>query len=182
MRAIEQHYSLRDTYTYAVPPRLQPMSVAREGVLAGTFAAAGVVLVFSVLDVRLADWLFTPTLLGTGIGHLLGIDVMATSATAAIVGYTAFHFAAFIALASLVAGVVRRAQQDARVLWAALLLVAVIELAFAGFVVLLGQMSYTASIAWPQLALGNLLGWLFLGGWMWRRHPELGAELGAALR
>ena len=171
------------TQAYALPawPR-RSMSVLREGLLAGTFAAAGVALVYSVLDVKLVEGLFTPSLLGAGLGHLLGLDVMTRSTAGAVIGYTVLHFAAFIVLATVVAAIVRRARRDARVLGAALLVVAVVELAFAGFVALLGQTSYTAHAGWPQLALGNVLGWLLLGGWMWWQHPELRDEFAAGVR
>ena len=156
-------------------------SVAREGLVAGAFAAAGVALAFAVLDVRLVEPLFTPALLGYGMGRLFGIDAMTGSSTAAAIGYTLFHFAAFIALATVVSAIVRRAREQASVLAGALLVVAIAELGFYGFVALLGQTSLTAAAAWPQLVLGNVLGCLLLGGWMWRAHPELQRECAQAV-
>ncbi len=152
-----------------------------EGLAAGAFAATGVAAAFYVLDLRLAEPLFTPTLLGRGLGGVLGLPWMTASAGAAVVVYTAFHYAAFVALATAVAAVVRRARRDASVLAAALLVVAVAELAFYGFVAVLGQVSATAAAAEPQLALGNALGLLLTGGWIWRAHPELRPEFAAAV-
>ena len=155
--------------------------VLAEGLAAGAFAATGVAAAFYVLDLRLAERLFTPTLLGRGLGGVLGLPWLTASAGAAAAGYTVFHYAAFVALATAVAALVRRARRDASVLAAALLIVAVAELAFYGFVAVLGQVSATAAAAEPQLALGNALGLLLLGGWVWRAHPELRPEFAAAV-
>lgn len=148
-------------------------SVAREGVLAGTCAAAGVAAMFALLDARGGAWLRTPTLLGAGLERLLGLRALADSAAAAVAGYTLAHFAAFVLLATLVAATVRRAQRDAQALGAALLLFAVTELAFCGFVALLAETTDSGAALWLQLALGNVLGWVLLGGWTWRAHPEV---------
>jgi len=152
----------------------QERSVVREGVLAGTFAATGVAAAFALLDGRLVgQWLFTPSLLGAGLARLLGLHAIAGSTLGAAIAYTVVHFAAFVLLATIVAMALRRAQYDARALAAVLLLFAVAEVAFGGFLALLTQTSATAAAAWPQLALGNVLGWLLLGGWMWHAHPEV---------
>jgi ABC-type Fe3+-siderophore transport system permease subunit len=179
MRTIED---IETTATYPACPNRAERSVMREGVVAGTFAAAGVAAAFSTLDAVLAEPLFTPTLLGSGLGRLLGIGAMSGSTVGAVVGYALFHVAAFIALATIVAAIVRRARRDARELGAALLVLAIVELAFYGFVALLAQTSYTASQAWPQLVTGNVLGWVLLGAWQWRTHPELGGEFTDAVR
>lgn len=157
-------------------------SVVQEGLRAGTVAAAGVALLFAAMDLTRGEPLATPVLLGSAVGRALGVAVMAGSASGAVLGYSVLHLAAFVAIATAVAAVVRRARGDASVLAAALLLVAVAEFAFCGLVAVLAETTLTVDETWPRLALGNVLGVALLGGWTWRAHPELRGEFADAVR
>ena len=79
------------------------------------------------------------------------------------------------------AGVVHLARRHAAALACALLLFAIAEASFFVAITLLGDASRTGAAMWPQLATGNVVGTLLLGGWLWRRHPELRGEVAEGL-
>ena len=151
----------------------------REGLIAGALAASGVAIWFLVVDLLAGVPLDTPTRLGQAVASLLGLASVADPV--AVLGYTALHYGAFAVLGVAAAAVVHLAQRHATVLAAVLLVFVVGEMGFFAMLGLLSQTTVTFALAWFEVAVGNLLGWLVLGAVLWRRHPELGGGFSAAL-
>ena len=146
--------------------------VWREGVTAGVLGAAGVALWFFVVDLIGGQPLHTPGLLGKAmlsvLGHGIAHDVLFNAAA-----YTVFHVLAFAGvgvLASVLVEVTRRIPQVAVGL---LLFFAVFEVGFYFVAVVLARSEILGAIAWYQILAANLLAAVLMGGYLWRRHPEL---------
>jgi hypothetical protein len=153
----------------------------REGVTAGALAATGVALWFFVVDLLAGTPLFTPIQLGTALATALGLHSVAQSAIAAVIGYTLFHYAAFVAMGLAAAAVTHLARQEPHVLAGALLTFVVAEVGFYSLVALLRETTLTGTLTWQQIAAGNLIGCYLLGARIWRAHPELRREFADAL-
>jgi hypothetical protein len=156
-----------------------PRSIVGEGVRAGSLAATGVALGFLVADLAFGMPFVTPELLGRGAASVVGLTDVTRAA--AVTGYTALHYVAFSALGVVAAAVVRLAGRHASVLAGALLVFAIVEVAFAGLVAVLHASTATGTVTWIQLVAGNVLGWVLLALALRRRHPELRGGLGAAV-
>jgi hypothetical protein len=156
-------------------------SAIREGLVAGSLAAAAVAAWFFVVDVVAAQVFFTPVRLGQAVGRVFGIAPMADSKTVAFISYTIIHFAAFIAVASLAAALVHFARRQPSVLAGVFLLFIVSEALIYGFIALLHATEVLQHLTWPLIAVGNLIGALVIGWKLWRDHPGLGRDLDSAL-
>jgi hypothetical protein len=157
-------------------------SVAAEGTRAGSYAASGVAVGFLVADAMHGMPFVTPQLLGGGVASVLGLDGLAYSPTALVVGYTLLHYAAFALLGILAAAVIRVARRDTSVLAGALLVFAIVEVAFAGLVALLHATTTTGTMTWIQLVGGNVVGCALLALVLRRDHPELRSGFEAGVR
>src|SRR4051812_4018129 len=80
-------------------------SVFRDGVIAGTLGATAVAILFFIVDVVAGHPLHTPLGLGRGLISVLGPGAN-DSNVVVIAAYTLFHYAAFIAVATLAAVIV----------------------------------------------------------------------------
>jgi hypothetical protein len=155
-------------------------TIARDGIVAGILGATAVAFWFLVLDVIYRHAFATPEALGRGLLGILG--PRGSEGAAVFVGaYTVFHFAAFIAVGLLVAAIVHWAEREPTVLAGAMLLFVVFEIGFYGLSSALSDMPFFGTLAWAQVATGNLIAALVMGTYMWRKHPELRRELDHAL-
>src|SRR4051812_29151265 len=110
------HADVSDVAGTSMNDGRRDVGTLREGSMAGALAAAGVALWYLFRDLMAGHALFTPQLLGQGLGQLLGIRAMSDGTATAILGYTLVHFAGFIALGVIAAAVVRMAARQATVL------------------------------------------------------------------
>src|ERR1700761_4716045 len=95
-------------------------SIFRDGLVAGALGATSVAIVFFPIDCLAGQPLQTPFLLANG---LLGIVHLAMANKPAVVAiYTVFHYAAFIAVACVAAGIIHWAERVPSVLAGAFLL------------------------------------------------------------
>jgi hypothetical protein len=113
--------------------------------------------------------------------HDTHVQPVAQSATAAVIGYTLFHCAAFVALGLAAVAVTHLARREPHVLAGALLTFVVAEVGFYSLVALLRETTLTGTLTWQQIAAGNLIGCYLLGARIWRAHPELRREFADAL-
>ena len=131
---------------------------------------------FFVIDLVAGQPLRTPGLLGKALLGVLGHGIDNTvffNATA----YTVFHVLAFIGIgfvASELAEVSRRVPQLPAGL---LVLFAVFECGFYFFAMLISKPDILGGLAWYQIGAANLVAALLMGGYLWRRHPEIGPAL-----
>ena len=151
-----------------------------EGLGAGTLGAAGVALWFFVVDLLAGQPLYTPALLGKAMLSILGHGIehgVLFNATA----YTIFHVLSFMGvgcLASVLVDVTRRIPQVAVGL---LLFFAVFEVGFYFVAMTLARAEILGAIAWYQILAANLLAAILMGGYLWRKHPELAPTVQHAL-
>lgn len=167
-------------------------AIIREGVLAGVIGATSVVLWFLLIDLTAGQPLRTPALLGRaafGVSGELGrayFDLFGDPQVGAsdlpfVIGYTGFHYFAFILAGLLVSVIVQWAEEEPTVLAGALILFVVFEVAFHGLLTAFRAFPVLGVLAWQNVAIGNLVAAVAMGAYMWRTHPALGDELRYAL-
>lgn len=181
---MKSHIESRDNGVGTVGASKNPASrddvhVLREGTTAGVLAATGVALWYLIRDLMAGHALYTPLLLGQGVGQLVGVQTM--SATAAVLGFTAIHVIGFVTLGVVAAAIVRMARRNATVLAGAFLLFVVAEMTFYVAIGLLNQGTVDGVLGWSQLAAGNIIGCGLLGLTLLRNHPELPNEFRLAM-
>lgn len=154
-------------------------SSTREGVIAGIIGATVVAIWFLLVDAIAGHPLYTPTVLGAGVFSVFG-DTTHDGALVHLLVYTVLHYAAFMVTGIIVALVVHRAEAEPSVLVVFTLLFIIFELGFYGLAALLAE-TRLQSLAWYQIAAGNLLAAVSMGAYMWRTHPALGREFAHAL-
>jgi len=155
--------------------------VLREGLVTGLLGGSGVALWFLLVDAVAGAPLYTPTALGAA---LFALDPEALSPVASllvIAGYTAFHYAAFVAVGCVAVLLIHLAEKQPEVLALFLILFVVMEMGFYGLVAAFSATRLLNGLEWYQIALGNLLATLLMGSYLWRTHPALRTGFGDAL-
>lgn len=155
-------------------------TVMRDGVAAGALGATAVALWFLGIDTVYAQPLATPAALGRGVMRLFGPpgnDSMMTF----VVGYTVFHYFTFILAGILLSVIVYWAQRQPTVLAGAMMLFVAFEIGFYALSAALQESPFLGALGWAQVASGNLVAAVVMGGYMWRAHPELKDEFSYAL-
>jgi hypothetical protein len=155
-------------------------SIMRDGIVSGVLGATAVALWFLGLDTLYARPLATPTALGRGLLRIFGPPGDEGVLTF-VVGYTIFHYFAFIVAGVLLAVIVHWARRQPTVLAGAMMLFVAFEIGFYGLSAALQESPFLGALGWAQVATGNLIAALVMGGYMWRTHPELKEELSYAL-
>lgn len=148
----------------------------REGLVVGVLGASVVALWFLAVDVVAGQPLQTPAALGGAL--LAGVGV---TGTAAVLGYTVFHYAAFAAVGLLAAYSTRLAERQPVVLALFVVLFVVFEVGFYGMTAVLHMSQILGQLTWIQIAIGNLLATAAMGGYLWRAHPSIARNLQLAL-
>ena len=155
-------------------------SIVRDGIVAGLLGATAVAVWFLGIDLIYAHAFATPAALGRGLLRLFGPPGM-EGTTAFVIGYTIFHYATFIGVGLLVSVIVHWAQTQPAVLAGAMMLFVAFEIGFYALSAALQESPFLGTLGWAQVASGNLIAALVMGGYMWRTHPELKDELSYAL-
>lgn len=156
-------------------------TVAREGLIAGVLGATSVALWFFFIDLLRQQPFETPYLLGQALFLRLGEPPAAGAVAAVVLGYTIFHYAAFIVVGLIAVAIVHRALTEPSVLAGAFILFVIFEVAFHALLSMFGSIPVLGAIAWYNVAVGNLIAALTMGTYIWRTHPELRGELNQAL-
>lgn len=155
-------------------------TVMRDGIVAGILGATAVALWFLGVDMLYAHPLATPAALGRGLLRLFGPPGEEGMMTF-VVAYTIFHYFAFILAGTLLAVIVHWARSQPTVLAGAMMLFVAFEIGFYGLSAALQESPFLGALGWGQVASGNLIAALVMGGYMWRAHPELKDEFDYAL-
>ncbi|HET9010308.1 MAG TPA: hypothetical protein VFN38_00770 [Gemmatimonadaceae bacterium] len=155
-------------------------TIMRDGIVAGLLGATAVALWFLGLDSLYAHPLATPEALGRGLLRVFGPPGNEGPLTF-VVGYTIFHYFAFIVAGVLLAVIVHWARSQPTVLAGAMMLFVAFEIGFYGLSSALQESPFLGALGWAQVATGNLIAALVMGGYMWRAHPELKEEFSYAL-
>lgn len=155
--------------------------VLREGAVAGILGGTAVDLWFFVVDLAAGAPLFTPVALGAA---LFGLDPGPGARRLQLLlvaGYTVFHYAAFLAVGLLAAGLLHLADREPALLALYFILFEVLELGFHGMVAILHETRLLDGLEWYQIALGNLVASALMGSYLWYSHPVLRHGLRHAL-
>ena len=160
-------------------------SILREGLIAGAIGATSVAIWFLILDTIAGQPLQTPLVLGQALISVLGpppsdgklLDEPAVQ----LIGYTLFHYTAFIGVGLLAAYVLDWAHEEPSVLLGFIILFVAFEIGFHGLVALLQQTTILGTLVWYQVMIGNLIAAALMGVYLWRAHPEIADELAHAL-
>ena len=155
-------------------------TIMRDGITAGALGATAVAVWFLGVDMLYAHALATPEALGRGLLRLFGPPGM-EGPMVFVIGYTVFHYIAFIATGLLISVIVHWAQSAPTVLAGAMMLFVAFEIGFYGLSAALQESPFLGALGWAQVATGNLIAAVVMGTYMWRTHPELKAELSYAL-
>lgn len=153
----------------------------REGVYAGFVGATGIVVWFAIIDIIAGQPFHTPSILGAGLVSILGKPPMMPDTVGFhIFIYTVFHYAVFMLVGIILAGIVHQSARTPAILAGTLIAFVAFELGAFGLTTLLTE-SRLGGMAWYQIFIANLLG---AGGMfllMWRRHPSLRGDIDRAL-
>lgn len=152
----------------------------REGLIAGAIGATGVAVWFLVIDTVTGQPLFTPSALGAVLAGEISGGASEVHLPW-VMGYTAFHFAAFLTVGLILAFVAHRAEEQPSILAVFLILFVVFELAFYGLTAILAETRLPGALAWYRVAGGNLVAAALMGSYMWKGHRSLPAEFADAL-
>jgi len=167
-----------ETLQHGPAARAEPYTrrhgLIREGITTGLLGAAAVALWFLVVDLVRGQPLHTPALLGAVVSGVA--DPMAAADAPGRAGlvalYTVLHVLAFSVVGVIAVFVVHRAERAPALIGLLLMLFAAIEVAFTGFVAIL-EVRALGDIAWYQVAVGNLIAAVTMGGYLWRSHPQV---------
>ncbi len=152
--------------------------VSREGIAAGLIGGTVVAVWFALLDAIQGNFLATPIMLGTSLGSLfLGGDTPGSAG--AFLGYTLFHYTAFIVAGIGFAWVVNGAEKVPSVIIGLLGLLAVFEVWWVGGTYLLTK--GFGQLTWLQVFIANIIGAGTMAAYMWRQHPSLASRVDAVL-
>jgi uncharacterized membrane protein YphA (DoxX/SURF4 family) len=157
-----------------------PHPVLREGVVAGAIGATCIAVWFFIVDLVAGRPLFTPLTLGRALFSVLRPTPSGFGDFGPILGYTVFHYAAFIAVGFVAAVAARIANHEPSVLLGFAVLFAAFEVGFYALVALLQQASALGTLAWYQVMAGNIIAAAAMGAYMVRVHPLIRQQLAHA--
>jgi hypothetical protein len=152
--------------------------VAREGIAAGLIGATAVALWFGILDLFQGNLLATPIMLGTSLGSMFLAGDTPSNA-AAFLGYTLFHYGAFVLVGLGFSWVVNGAEKVPSVIIGLLGLLVVFEVWWIGGTYLLSK--GFGELTWLQVFIANVIGAGTMAFYMWRQHPTLATRVDAVL-
>ena len=146
--------------------------VIREGITAGIIGALVIAVWFFGIDAVRGSMLATPVMLGRSVlSVFLPVDSTASFA-GAFLGYTAFHFIAFIIAGIVMSAIVNASERVPSFLFGFLVLFVVFEVGWFGFTSVLAQGEF-GELSWLQVFIANLLASGAMGAYLWRQHPGL---------
>ena len=119
---------------------------------------------------------FTPAMLGSAVFWGLR-DPMAVQITfPVVIGYTMLHVLAFWVVGVAAAALAGLIDRFPTTLFLALMLFVVFEVGFYIVVAVIAQ-PLLGSLAWFNVAAGNLIAAFGMGAYLWRAHPRIREQL-----
>lgn len=143
-----------------------------EGLATGLIGAGGVAAWFLAIDALQGRPLFTPAALGTAL-FASGADMADVVISPSVVlGYSAVHVAAFVAVGIIAAFLARSAERTPSLLLGGVLFFVTLEAFFIGIIAILASW-LLGVLAWWPIAVANMIAALLMGAHLWRAHPIL---------
>lgn len=159
---------------------LEQNRTLREGITAGVLGATAVAVWFLILDSVARHPLATPAMLGASLATLFGAAGTGP-AMLHVLGYTLFHYAAFILVGMIVAAVINNAENEPSMLIGFFILFIAFEIGWYGWTALLARPESFGQLAWYQVMVANVIAASTMGVYMYRRHASLPGRFMAAL-
>jgi len=146
-----------------------------EGIVAGLIGAATLAVWYFILDVIWARPLYTPAILGTLVFQ--GPQAIASPETVrvsleSVFAFTWIHALVMCAIGGMAAWLLALAEEKPEFGFGIVLLMVFFEFAFITICMVVAEPLLRA-LTWPAILVGNLLAILTMGGYFWRRHPNL---------
>lgn len=152
------------------------IQVAREGVIAGTVGGVTVAIWFMCSDFVSGKPFATPALLGAMVFQNASPTDAFVPTVPLVLGYTILHCAAFVAFGVALAILLAASEWEPFMALGALLLLAVFEVFFVGFVSLIDQ-SALEVLGWWKIVAGNILALIAMTAYFIRGHRGLRIKL-----
>lgn len=146
--------------------------VIREGITAGIIGALVIAVWFFGIDAVRGDMLATPVMLGNAVLSLFLGAGSPPSFAGAFLGYTVFHFVAFMIIGIMASAAVNASERVPSFLFGFLVLLVAFEVGWLGWTSVLAQGEFGA-MSWLQVFIANLLASGAMGAYLWRQHPGL---------
>jgi hypothetical protein len=152
------------------------IGVAREGVTAGLVGAIVVALWFMGYDLASGNSFHTPAILGAMVFQNATVTDGIKATLPLVLGYTILHFFAFVTFGVALAILLAASEWEPFMALGAMLLLAVFEVFFVGFVSLVDQ-SALEVLGWWKIVAGNILALIAMTTYFIRSHRGLGVKL-----
>lgn len=152
------------------------ITVAREGVMAGLVGGIVVAIWFMGYDFAAGNPFHTPAILGAMVFRSASVSGGIRATLPLVLGYSILHFFAFVMFGVALAILLAASESEPFMLLGALLLLAVFEVFFVGFVSLVDQ-SVLEVLEWWKIVAGNILALIAMATYLIRGHRGLGAKL-----
>ncbi|HZC45140.1 MAG TPA: hypothetical protein VE243_01620 [Candidatus Acidoferrum sp.] len=152
------------------------IAIAREGITAGLIGGIVVAIWFMGYDLASGNSFHTPAMLGAIVFGSAGVSEAARSAWPLVLGYSVLHFSAFVAFGMALAVLLAASEWEPFMVLGALLLLAVFEVFFVGFVSLIDSSALEA-LGWWKIVAGNILALIAIATYFIRGHRGLGIKL-----
>jgi hypothetical protein len=159
---------------------LQEHRTLREGITAGVLGATAVAVWFLLLDTIAGRPFATPAMLGASVATLFGAPGTGP-AIIHVLGYTLFHYVAFIIIGLIVAAVINTAENEPSLLIGFMILFVAFEIGWYGWTALLARPESFGQLAWYQVMVANLIAASAMGAYMYRQHASLAPRFMASL-
>lgn len=155
---------------------LEGRPVLLEGIVAGLLGATAVALWFLIVDIVAQAPFRTPAALGSAV--FLGVTDLAqvNVSVGVVAAYTVLHLAVFAVVGVAFAWTADRVRRVPTFWLLAVLAFIVLDALFIGVAAVLSEWVLGA-LGWWAVGIGNVAAVATMGGWLWRRHPELEERL-----
>lgn len=151
-----------------------------EGCFVGALGASTVAAWFLVVDLVAGQPFHTPGVMGAALfGSAPPLPNQLEPLP--LIGYTLFHYAAFVAVGLLAAWSTHLAESKPVMLALFPVLFVTFEAGFLGLVALLHETQLLGDLTWYQIGAGNLLASAVMGGTLLWMHPGIRRGIDFAL-
>jgi hypothetical protein len=152
------------------------IAVAREGVTAGLVGGIVVAIWFMGYDIASGNVFHTPAILGAMVFRSADVSDGIQATLPLVLGYSILHLFAFVMFGLALAILLAASEREPFMVLGALLLLAVFEVFFVGFVSLIDQSALEA-LGWWKIVAGNILALIAMATYFIRGHRGLGIKL-----